>query len=297
MEWGRVEKRRLGRLEHMSSVLIYGGAALAEVDQDTADSSIALALEAGINHFDTAANYGEAELRYGPWMSEIRDRIFLSTKTEQRSKDEARREIERSLERLQVDEVDLIQLHAVNDLEQLERATGPGGALEAAIEARDEGLVRAIGITGHGHAAPSTHLEALRRFPFETVLTPLNYLLYSHSAYREDYEALVQEIARQDAALMVIKAIARGLWREDREQRYATWYEPFDQQEHIDAAVDFVLGRSEVTGLCVAGDTRLLPALVRAEARDGRRTESSVLEDVEDYASPFTPAAGRIGPL
>jgi aryl-alcohol dehydrogenase-like predicted oxidoreductase len=292
-----MEKRRLGRLERMNSVLIYGGAALARVDQDEADRSIAQALDAGINHFDVAANYGDAELRYGPWMAEIRDRIFLSTKTEQRSKDEARREMERSLERLRVEYVDLIQLHAINDLEQLDLATGHKGSLEAAMEARDEGLVGAIGITGHGHGAPATHLEALRRFPFQTVLTPLNYLLYGDPSYRADYDALVEEIKRQDAGLMIIKAIARGLWRKDEEQRYETWYEPFEQQEHIDAAVAFVLGRSEVTGLCVAGDTRLLPAMIRAESRSRGDSRMDALAGMEDYASPFVPAPGRVGPL
>jgi aryl-alcohol dehydrogenase-like predicted oxidoreductase len=292
-----MEKRRLGRLERMNSVLIYGGAALARVDQDEADRSIAQALDAGINHFDVAANYGDAELRYGPWMAEIRDRIFLSTKTEQRSKDEARREMERSLERLRVEYVDLIQLHAINDLEQLDLATGHKGSLEAAMEARDEGLVGAIGITGHGHGAPATHLEALRRFPFQTVLTPLNYLLYGDPSYRADYDALVEEIKRQDASLMIIKAIARGLWRKDEEQRYETWYEPFEQQEHIDAAVAFVLGRSEVTGLCVAGDTRLLPAMIRAESRSRGDSRMDALAGMEDYASPFVPAPGRVGPL
>ena len=292
-----MEKRRLGRLERMNSVLIYGGAALSRVDQDEADRSIAQALDAGINHFDVAANYGDAELRYGPWMAEIRDRIFLSTKTEQRSKDEARREMERSLERLRVDDVDLIQLHAINDLEQLDLATGRRGSLEAAIEARDEGLAGAIGITGHGQGAPATHLEALRRFPFQTVLTPLNYLLYRDPSYRADYDALVEEIKRQDAGLMIIKAIARGLWRKDEEQRYETWYEPFEQQEHIDAAVAFVLGRSEVTGLCVAADTRLLPAMIRAESRGRGDSRMDALAGMEDYASPFVPAPGRVGPL
>jgi aryl-alcohol dehydrogenase-like predicted oxidoreductase len=292
-----METRRLGRLGHMSSVLIYGGAALSRVNQDEADRSIAQALDAGINHFDVAANYGDAELRYGPWMAEIRRRIFLSTKTEQRSKAEARREMERSLERLRVEDVDLIQLHAINDLEQLDLATGSKGSLEAAIEARDEGLVGAIGITGHGHGAPATHLEALRRFPFETVLTPLNYLLYGDPSYRADYDALVDEIKRQDAGLMIIKAIARGLWREDEKQRYGTWYEPFEQQEHIDAAVAFVLGRSEVTGLCVAGDTRLLSAMIRAESRGRGDARKDALAGLDDYASPFVPAPGRVGPL
>jgi aryl-alcohol dehydrogenase-like predicted oxidoreductase len=291
-----MEKRRLGRIGHMSSVLIYGGAALSEVDQETADESIALALDAGINHFDVAASYGDAELRYGPWMKDIRDRIFLSTKTEERTKQGAAREIQRSLERLQVSDVDLLQLHAVNNLAELDKATASGGALEAAIESKEQGLIKAVGITGHSHSAPSTHREALRRYPFETVLTPLNYLLYTNEDYRRDYEGLVEEVQSQDAGLMVIKAIAKNLWREG-EQRYATWYEPFEQQEHIDAAVDFVLSRPEITGLCVAGDVRLLPKTVAAEK--GRRAgdPAEVLDNIEEYATPFAAAPGRVGPL
>jgi aryl-alcohol dehydrogenase-like predicted oxidoreductase len=291
-----MEKRRLGRIGHMSSVLIYGGAALSEVDQETADESIALALDAGINHFDGAASYGDAELRYGPWMKDIRDRIFLSTKTEERTKQGAAREIQSSLERLQVSDVDLLQLHAVNNLAELDKATASGGALEAAIESKEQGLIKAVGITGHSHSAPSTHREALRRYPFETVLTPLNYLLYTNEDYRRDYEGLVEEVQSQDAGLMVIKAIAKNLWREG-EQRYATWYEPFEQQEHIDAAVDFVLSRPEITGLCVAGDVRLLPKTVAAEK--GRRAgdPAEVLDNIEEYATPFTAAPGRVGPL
>ena len=169
-----METRRLGRLEHQSSVLIYGAAALGEVTQDVADASIQEALDGGINHVDVAADYGDAELRLGPWMGEIRDRVFLATKTGLRDRDSAWRQINESLERLQTDHVDLLQLHAVGDVAELDRATGPGGALEAAVRAQEEGLVGAVGITGHGHEAPATHLEALRRHPFATVLTPLN---------------------------------------------------------------------------------------------------------------------------
>ncbi len=295
-----VEKRRLGRLEHMSSVCIYGGAALGEVSQEEADGSISSALESGINHFDTAASYGDSELRLAPWMAEIRSQIFLSTKTEERSRDGARREIEASLARLQVDTVDLIQLHAIGDLDQLNLATGGDGALEAALQAKDEGLVGAIGITGHGHGAPATHLEALRRYSFDTVLTPLNYLLYGNAGYRRDYESLVAEIKRQDAGLMVIKPVSRNLWPEGEDPRYATWYMPFDEQHHIDAAVAFVLARPEVTGFPTAGDIRLLPAILdaaeRAHAIDAE-TIGSVLSQVPDYATPFEPAAGRVGPL
>lgn len=169
-----MEKRRLGRLGHMSSVLIFGGAGLSEVSEEEADLAISTSIEAGINHFDTAAGYGDgnSEKHLGRWMGEIRNEIFLSTKTENRDKDAARRSIEASLERLRVDSVDLIQIHAVRDLNNLDQATGNGGSLEAAIEARDEGLAGAVGITGHGHYAPATHLEALRRYPFDTVLTP-----------------------------------------------------------------------------------------------------------------------------
>ena len=171
-----MEQRRLGRLGHLSSVLVYGAAALAEVDQDTADASIAEALAAGINHIDVAAGYGDAELRLRPWADRLGE-LFLATKTGERAADDAWRQINASLERLGVDHVDLIQLHAVGDLADLDRATGPGGALEAAVRARDEGLVGGIGITGHGHEAPATHREALRRFPFDTVLSPWNYVL------------------------------------------------------------------------------------------------------------------------
>ncbi len=207
-----MEHRRLGRLGHESSVLIYGAAALSEVDQDTADRSVQQALDAGINHFDVAASYGDAELRLGPWMSRIRDRIFLATKVEERPADRAWESINRSLERLQVDRVDLLQLHAVGDLDTLDAVTGTGGALESAVRALDEGMVGAVGITGHGRTAAVTHLEALRRYPFATVLTPLNPVLWREDAFRDAYGALVSEVQAQDAGLMTIKTVARRNW-------------------------------------------------------------------------------------
>ena len=173
-----MEFRRLGRLGHQSSVLIYGAAALS-------DRAIQQALDGGINHIDVAAGYGDAELRLGPWMSRIRSDIFLATKTGERDRESAWRQINASLERLQTDHVDLLQLHAVGDLPELDAATGSNSALEAATRAQEEGLVGAVGITGHGNEAPSTHLEALRRYPFATVLTPLNPVLWRDVAYRE----------------------------------------------------------------------------------------------------------------
>jgi aryl-alcohol dehydrogenase-like predicted oxidoreductase len=244
-----------------------------------------------VDHFDTAADYGDSELHYGRWMSQIRDRVFLSTKTGDREKDAARRSIERSLERLRVDNVDLIQLHAVGDLGDLDRATGPGGALEAAIQAREEGLVWAIGITGHGHEAPATHLEALRRFPFETVLTPWNYVLSTDGDYRRDFEALVEEVRHQDAGLMTIKAISRRNWPEGDptgDQKYTTWYEPFDRQEYIDAAVAFVLSFEEIAGIAMVGDVTLVPNMLEAPDRGMPREEAErVLAGAPDYSSPF----------
>ena len=285
-----METRRLGRLGHDTSVLIYGGAALSTVSQDEADRSISEALDAGINHFDVAASYGGAEERLGPWTAKIRDRIFLATKVEERAYDAAWASINRSLERLRVDTVDLMQLHAVGDLPTLDRATGTGGALEAVLRARDEGMVRAVGITGHGHAAPATHLEALRRFPFETVLTPLNYRLWQDPAYRADYEALAAEIARQDAGLMTIKTVSRRNWPEADARTYATWYEPFDDQERISAALAWVLARPEITGIATVGDVRLLGLMIRAERERGQlplAEAEAVLARAPEYSSPF----------
>jgi aryl-alcohol dehydrogenase-like predicted oxidoreductase len=286
-----MEHRRLGRLDRENSVLIFGGAALGEATEEDSDAAIQQALDAGVDHFDTAADYGDSELQYGRWMPEIRDRIFLSTKTGLREKDAAKRQIQDSLERLRVDNVDLLQLHSVGDIEDLDRATGPGGSLEAAIGAKEEGLVGAIGITGHGEGAPATHLEALRRYPFETVLTPWNYILSTDEGYRADYEALVEETRRQDVGLLIIKTISRRNWPEGDpldDQRYTTWYEPFDRQEYIDAAVSWVLSHEEVTGLALVGDVTLVPMMLEAENRRMSREEAEqILSRAPDYSSPF----------
>jgi aryl-alcohol dehydrogenase-like predicted oxidoreductase len=285
-----VQQRRLGRLGHQSSVLIYGAAALAEVDQATADASVRLALDAGINHFDVAASYGDAELRLGPWMPRIRDRVFLATKTGLRGRDQAWAQINRSLERLQTDHVDLIQVHAVGDPEELDLVTRPGGSLQAVTRAREEGLAGAVGITGHGHDAPATHLEALARYPFDTVLSPLNWVLAQDPAYLAAYQALAVEVQAQDVGLMIIKSAARRNWPEPVEHGYGTWYEPFDDQERISAAVAWVLSHPEVTGIATPGDVRLLPLLIEAERRLPDTTPeqaAAALARASDYSSPF----------
>lgn len=284
-----MEYRRLGRLDHRSSVLLYGAAALASVEQEVADRSILEALDAGINHFDVAASYGDAELRLGPWMSRIRDRIFLATKTGERSREAAWSQINASLERLQTERLDLLQLHAVGDLEDLDRVVGPGGALEAATRAVDEGLVDAVGITGHGSEAPAVHLEALRRFPFATVLTPLNPVLWRDAVYRASYEALAEEVHRQDVGLMIIKTISRRNWPDGPEGApYTTWYEPLDGEDRIRAAVSWVLAHKEITGLATAGDIRLLGATIAAEQnRIAAEEAEGVLSGDPAYSSPF----------
>src|SRR3954465_369371 len=198
-------------------------------------------------------------------MPQIRDRFVLATKTGHRDRESAWRQINESLERLNTDHVDLLQLHAIGDVAELDRATGPGGALEGAVRAQEEGLTGAIGITGHGHEAPATHLEALRRHPFATVLTPLNPVLWRDGSYRADYEALVEEVQRQDAGLMTIKTVSRRNWPERAEHSHSTWYEPYDDQARITAAVSWVLSHPEVTGIPTPGDVGLLGMMIRAE--------------------------------
>ena len=294
-----MERRRLGRIGHMSSAIIYGGAMLAETPQDVADRSIEFALASGINHFDTAADYGDSELRLGPWMPRIRDQIFLATKTGDRTAAGAYESILRSLERLQVERVDLIQLHGVCDPDDLDRATGHGGAIEGAIRAKGEGLVGAIGITGHGMRAPAVHLQALLRFPFDTVLTPYSYALSRHPDYLRDFEALVEEIRAQDAGLMLIKAAARNLWKTGQPHRRTTWYEPLDDQPQIDAAIAFALARDEATGICSPGDVELLPMVVEAErhaASMSMEHAAKELDRVADLEPPFFKSDGHDAP-
>lgn len=283
-------KRKIGRLGFEGSVVMFGAASLGNVTQEEADESISFALRHGVNHFDTAASYGDAEVRMGPIISKVRKDIFLATKTGQRSKKEAKEEIYRSLERMQVDSVDLLQLHAVGTVEELDRCTEKGGALEAALEAKEEGVVKAIGITGHGHEAPIAHLEALRRFPFETVLLPLNYYMYALAEYREAFDALMEEANKQNAAVRVIKAIAKAPWGEDQQRQYATWYEPFDRQEVIDACVHFVLSFPGVAGFASAGDIRLFPKIVDAVERFGSMNDEKaerILSSISGYTSVF----------
>ncbi|MBI3941827.1 MAG: aldo/keto reductase [Chloroflexi bacterium] len=257
-----MEKRRFGRTGHMSSVVILGTAAFGKVTQEDADTAMELALAHGVNHIDIAPSYGDAELRVGPWMPQIRNRVFLGCKTTQRTADDSRRELEASLKRLQTDKLDLYQMHAVNDMENLDMAFAKGGAIETFLKAREEGLTRYLGITGHGWQAPVVYQEALRRFDFDSVLFPINFVLYAHQEYRAAAEKLLQMTQQRDLGVMIIKSIAQMPWG-DQERTYRTWYKPFDDQPHIDAGVRFALSQP-VTGICSAGDVHLLPKVIEA---------------------------------
>jgi len=287
-----METRRLGRLGHQSSVLIFGAAALAEVPQEVADRAVQEALTAGINHFDVARSYGEAEVRLGRAFGSMRGGfadVFLATKTGERRAEDAWREVNESLERLGTERVDLLQLHAVGDVEDLDRVTGRGGALEAALRAQEQGLVGAVGITGHGHDAPATHLEALRRHPFATVLTPINPVLSDDPAYRSAFDALVEEVQRQDAGLMLIKTVARQNWPDaSADHPFTTWYEPLADQASVTAAVSWALSLPVAAGIATPGDVRLLPLVVEAERhRVDPGAATTVLAADPAYSSPF----------
>ncbi|MDE0230313.1 MAG: aldo/keto reductase [Spirochaetaceae bacterium] len=254
-----------GSTGHRSTRCIFGGAALSRASQEEADRTLAVLLQYGINHIDTAAGYGDSELRIAPWMRNHRDRFFLATKTGERGAGGARAQLERSLQRLQVDHVDLIQLHGLTEPDEWRQALGSGGALEALIRAREEGLARNIGITGHGVTVARSHLDALERHPFDAVLLPLNYPMFRIPEYAADFEELHQECRRRGVAVQTIKAIARRRWTGSA-RPHSTWYEPLAAQQDIDAAVHWVLAHDGVF-LNTAGDMSLLPRVLDAAAR------------------------------
>lgn len=246
----------------MSTVAIFGAAAFWEISQADADKVMEQVIEAGINHIDIAPSYGQAEQRVGPWMPRERGRFFLGCKTMERTKQGAWDEMQRSLKLLQTESFDLYQCHAITTMEELDSVTMKGGALEAFVEARERGLTKFIGITGHGADAPKIYLEALRRFDFDSVLFPLNFVQMANPEYRKYTGELIAVCKTKDVGTMVIKTITKGPWGE-RQHTATTWYEPFDNMDEIQNAVNFALSH-EVTGLCTAGDTRILPLVLKA---------------------------------
>jgi len=273
-----IAKAPFGSTGHESTRTIFGAAALGSLSQAEADPTLELLLEHDVNHIDTAAGYGDSELRLAPWLRQHRDRFFLATKTGQRDRAGAREEIRRSLDRLRVDHVDLLQLHNLVDVIEWETALREGGALEAAVEARDEGLVRFIGVTGHGLTVARMHRRSLERFPFDSVLLPYSYVQMRDERYAADFEALADVCADRGVAVQTIKAITLAPW-DGREQTAATWYEPLREQSDVDLAVDWVLGRPGVF-LNTVGDVALLPKVLDAASRFAFRPTSEAMDEL-----------------
>jgi aryl-alcohol dehydrogenase-like predicted oxidoreductase len=261
----RIERLVFGRTGHLSSRTLFGAAALSNVSQAEADQTVEMLLEYGVNHIDTAASYGNSELLLGPAMERYRGHFFLATKTGQRTYREAREDIHRSLERLRTSQVDLLQLHCLVDPGEWEIALGPGGALEAAIEARDAGLVRFIGVTGHGVTVARQHRLSLERFDFDSVLLPWNYPMAQNAQYAREFHELVEICARKNVAVQTIKSTCRRPWGEQDRTR-ATWYQPMETQDDIDLAVGWVLGHPNLF-LNTTGDIHLLPRTLDAASR------------------------------
>ncbi len=260
-----IPKLAFGRTGHLSTRTLFGAAAFSHVSQAEADQTMEVLMKYGVNHIDTAASYGDAELRLGPWIARHRNDFFLASKTGDRTYAEAKASIHRSLERLQTDHLDLIQLHAVIEDDEWEVAMGPGGALAAAVEARQQGLVRFIGITSHTLHAPIIHKRSLEKFDFDSVLLPYNFMLMQNPAYAADFEALYAMAHARSVAVQLIKTAQRRPWG-DSSHFAATWYEPFSDQASINLAIHWAMGRSGAF-INTPGDIHVLPKVLAAASR------------------------------
>jgi aryl-alcohol dehydrogenase-like predicted oxidoreductase len=276
-----IARQAFGRTGHLSTRVLLGAAAFAQVTQAETDAAFDLALSFGISHVDVAASYGEAEIRVGDWISRHGKPFFLATKTDERTAVKAREQIHRSLERLKVDQVDLLQLHHLIDPQEWETALGPGGALEAAIEAREQGLVRFIGVTGHGVTAAAMHRRALERFDFDSVLLPFSYVMAQNEQYLEDFRSLVRICQSRNVAVQTIKSVVHRPWGESVPDR-ATWYRPLEDQAAIDRAVHWVLGHAGLF-LNSVGDIHILPRVLDAANRfEAAPTDEEMRAQVEE---------------
>ena len=280
-------RTQFGRTGHESTRTIFGAAALGRATDDEAAPVLELLLQHGINHIDTAAMYGRSERRVGTWMDGHRKDFFLATKTNERTYEKARAQFHHSLERMRVDSVDLLQLHNLVEPDEWEVAMGPGGALEAAVEARDQGLTRFIGVTGHGVTVAHMHQRSLERFPFDSVLLPYNFTMMQNQGYASDFSKLAALCRKRGVAIQTIKGLTLAPWN-DKEHTHSTWYEPFTDQADIDRAVHYVLGQPGVF-LNTAADIELLPRILEAASRFQRAPAE---EDMRRMA-----ATGAMAPL
>jgi len=270
-----IPRQAFGRTGHQSSRLIFGAAALGTVTQREADKTLGLALEAGLNHFDVAASYGDAEESMGPWLKSHRDEVFLATKTQMRTKKEALAELETSLARLGTDHVDLWQMHVLVEEDEWETAMGEGGALEAFVEARESGKVRFLGVTGHGLNAPTMHLRSLRRFDFDSVLFPWNWPLSRNPGYASAVGELVSECRGRKVAYQLIKAFLRKPW-DERPHTSATWYEPLQEPADIAAALGFAWGL-EGSFVNSAGDIHVFRTIVEEASKNPSKPSDAAM--------------------
>lgn len=276
-----IPRMKFGRTGHLSSRTIFGAAALWELSPENASRALDLLLKYDVNHIDTAASYGESEVNIGPWMREHRHRFFLATKSDKRTNQEAKDELHRSLDRLKTDHVDLWQMHYLVNPEQWETAMGPGGALEAFIEAKEQGLARFIGVTGHGLAAPRMHMKSLEVYDFDSVLLPYNFVLMQNPAYAAEFNELKLWCAECNIAIQTIKSLARGPLGENQKKKYNVWYDAIDSDSAIDHAVNWVLGDPDVF-LNTAGDLTLLEkTLAVADQPLERPTDAVMQEDMK----------------
>lgn len=277
-----IKKIPFGRTGHNSSRTLFGAAALWSVTQAEADRMLDLLFAYGVNHIDTAASYGDVELRIGPWLKKYRDQFFLATKTENRTYQTAKEELHKSLDRMQTDHVDLWQMHLLVEPDEWQTAMGPGGALEAFIEAREQGLVRFLGVTGHGVNVAQMHLKSLERFDFDSVLLPYNPTMMQNPQYAADFEQLTAVCQQKNVAVQTIKALSKGPWG-DKPKTHTTWYEPFSTQAEIDLAVQWVLSRPGVF-LNTVGDTTLLAmVLAAAERMDTAVSQATITEKMSRF--------------
>ena len=278
-----IPRQSFGSTGHESSRVIFGAAAFWKANPKIEERTLALLLEHGVNHIDVAASYGDAELHVGHWMQDHRDRFFLATKTGERGHNGAKAELHRSLERLRVDSVDLWQLHNLVDPAEWEEAMGPGGALEAAVDAKESGLARFIGVTGHGVTVAAMHRMSLERFPFDSVLLPLNYTMMQNPAYRADFEALSETCRARGVAIQTIKSLTVGPWGE-KERTTRTWYEALGEQADIDLAVHWVLGHDRAF-LNGSSDVGLLEKILNAAERLETPPQDTEMENMVTRAA------------
>lgn len=268
-----------GRLGHQSTRTLFGAAALGAVSQDDADRTLDVLLQYGVNHIDVAASYGDAELRIAPWLKRYREQFFVATKTGERRAAGAKEELHRSLDRMGIDHIDLWQLHNLADPIEWDIALSPGGAIEAAVEAKQQGLIGGIGVTGHGLQIAATHRRSLQRFDFDSVLLPYNYITMQSAYYDENFDALLATCLERNVAVQTIKSIAYRPWM-GQEHTRSTWYRPLEQQDEIDIAVWWALARPGIF-LNTVGDINLLPRVLDAASRfDAKRSQAELADQI-----------------